>query len=212
MKTICITLADANYSRLHGTHASAPLTPAQTTRHLTERGVNASFFFGIHGPKLGIETKHTYEIDNPGTGFKIGPKPVGCWLSHRAVWAACLLLPDDLFFIIEDDAKFPENWRTRLERAVKDAGDFDILYVGSCCTHDKPKTHIAGDVYEVRWPFCTHGYVVRRTALPLLIRTQDDATLYAPIDISLALHSFPLLKTRAMLPRLLDQFGTEIPP
>ena len=215
MRTICITVNDDNYIRmggLYGDNASNSTSMSRTCQHHSERGVIAQFFYGIHAPKLGVETTLPYEVDSPGSGFKIGPKPTGCWLSHRALWAACLLLPDDLFFIIEDDAKFPEDWSARVNQAVLDATDFDVLYIGSCCTGDKPTRHVAGNVYEVQWPFCTHGYIVRRSALHTLIETQDEARCYAPIDVSLALHSLPKLKTRVVKPRILDQFDTEILP
>lgn len=214
MKIICITVNDDNYIRMGGLYSNyeaKAVSMAEIRQHHRDRGVDAQFFYGIPGPKLGIETTLTYEVDNPGSGFRMDSKTVGCWLSHRALWAACLLLPDELFFIIEDDARFPEDWLERVDRAVLDAADFDVLYIGSCCTENKPTQHIAGNVYEVQWPFCTHGYIVRRSALHTLIETQDEARCYAPIDVSMTLHSLPKLKTRVVKPRILDQGGTNIP-
>ena len=216
MRTICITVNDDNYTRmggLYGDHAGATIPVTRTKQHFAERGVEASFFHGIHAPKLGIDTTLPYEVDGgPGCGFKMGPKPTGCWLSHRAVWAACLLLPDDLFFIVEDDAKFPENWKERFDKAIVDAGQFDMLYVGSCCTGGKPKGHVAGDVYEVHWPLCTHGYIVHKRALEMLIKSQDEVRCYAPIDISLTFHTHAKLgRVLTVLPRILDQHETIIP-
>lgn len=219
MRTICVTLNDEKYTSmggLYGTHEGGkPSRLARARQHFAERGVNAQFFFGIHATQLAIENTLTYEVDNPGTNFRIGPKPTGCWLSHRAVWAACLLLsedPNELFFILEDDAKFPEDWKERVEAAVRDARDFDMLYIGSCCTEGRPTKHIAGNVYEVQWPLCNHGYIVRRSALMTMIETQDAARLYAPIDISLVFHTMEQLKVGTVKPRILDQFDTEIPP
>lgn len=214
MRIICITVNDGNHNRADGMYGpkDTPIPSTKVRAHFAARGVDAQFFYGIHAPKLGIVTTLPYEADNPGSGFNIGAENVGCWLSHRALWAALLLLTDDLFFIVEDDAKFPEDWRQRVDQAVLDADDFDLLYIGSCCTADKPARHIAGVVYEVRWPLCTHGYIVRRSALLTLIETQDAARLYAPIDISLVFHSLPQLKTRVVKPRILDQFDTEISP
>lgn len=210
MKTICVTLHGGYESN---TPSAGFRDGTRTRRHFAERGVDAQFFYGIHAPKLGIETSLPYEVDGgPGCGFNMGPKPVGCWLSHRALWAALLLLPDQLFFVVEDDAKFPEDWQPRVEKAVADAGHFDMLFVGSCCTAGKPRAHVAGDVYEVKWPACTHGYVVRRTALETLIATQDEARCYAPVDISLGFHSFHRMsRVYTVLPRILEQFDTYIP-
>lgn len=210
MKIVCVTLFGGYEAQTPGVGMR---TGERTREHFKERGVDAEMFFGLHATKIGVDTTLPYEVDGgPGCGFRMGPKPTGCWLSHRALWAALLLLPDQLFFVVEDDAKFPENWRERVERAVEDAGHFDMLFVGSCCTQGKHRKHIAGDVYEVRWPACTHGYIVRRTALETLITTQDEARCYAPIDISLGFHSFPRMsRVYTVLPRVLEQFDTYIP-
>jgi glycosyl transferase family 25 len=187
--------------------------PLRTHEHLAERGVDARFFYGIHGSRLGLRTTLPYERDHPGTGFIIGPSVVGCWLSHRALWSALMLSDDDATIVIEDDAVFPEDWRARLEQALSDVPeDWDMLYIGSCCADDKPRTHVRGVIHEVRFPLCTHGYVVRRKALETLIRTTDEARCYAPIDVSLFDHSLPHLRCYTMLPRLLEQHGTVLPP
>jgi GR25 family glycosyltransferase involved in LPS biosynthesis len=210
MKAVCITLFGGYEAQTPGVGTR---TGERTRQHFLERSVDAAFFYGIHAVKLGIETTLPYEVDGgPGCGYKTAQTGIGCWLSHRALWAALLLLPDQLFFVVEDDAKFPENWQERVDRAVADAGHFDMLFVGSCCTQGKPKTHISGEVYEVKWPMCTHGYIVRRTALETLIATQDEARCYAPIDIALSFHSFHRMsRVYTVLPRILEQFDTFIP-
>jgi GR25 family glycosyltransferase involved in LPS biosynthesis len=207
VRTICVTL-------WHPYEAQTPglsLRKGDRARaHFAERGVPVEFFYGIDAPKLGVDTKNVYELDVPGSGWRIGPKPTGCWLSHRALWAALLLLPEDRFFVIEDDAIFPPDWKPRFDRAVADAGDFDMLFIGSCCTRGKEQPHVRGEVYAVKYPLCTHGYVVSKKALPVLIETQDAATCYAPIDISIGLHSGSRLRILTLLPRLLEQFETKL--
>ena len=186
---------------------------AKAQVHFVAAGVgDVSFYGGIDAGQLGVATRLPYERDAPGSGYLMGPRPTGCWLSHRALWAALIMLGTaEGYLVIEDDAKFTGGWRTRMDRALVDAGDFDLLWVGSCCTGDKPRTHVAGEVWDLRYPLCTHGYVVRHRALERLCTTQDQARCYAPIDISLALHTMPSLKTYTVLPRLLDQFDTHIP-
>lgn len=209
MRIVCVTLWGGYEAQTPGV---GNRTIERTRQHFAERGVDAQFFYGIHAVKLGIDTTLPYEVDGgPGCGFKMGPKPTGCWLSHRALWAALLLLPDQLFLVVEDDARFPEGWQAQVDQAVADAGHFDMLFVGSCCTVGRPKTHIAGNVYEVKWPCCTHAYIVRRTSLETLIATQDEAKCYAPIDISLGFHTFARMsRVYTVLPRILDQFDTYI--
>lgn len=216
MKTFCITVNDDNYARmggLYGTHATGQVASLSRTRqHFADRGVDATFFYGLHASKLGIDTTLTYEVDVPGSGFKMGAKPTGCWLSHRALWAACLLVQDDEFLILEEDAKFPEDWRARYEaaRAALPA-DWDALFLGSCCTAGRPSRHVAGEVYEVRWPMCLQAYLVRRRALETMIRTQDESRCYGPVDITLTFHTWPKLRVYTVLPRIVEQFDTDIP-
>ena len=203
MRIICITVA-GEYQRSHSTGRH---TAEDEAEHFRALGVPAQFFFGIHASKLGITTTVPYEVDIPGSGYIMEPSGTGCWLSHRALWAALLLLPDEQFLIVEDDAKFPADWEAQFETTLRNTpGDWDMIYVGSCCAADKPREHVVGNVWEVRWPFCTHGYFVTRSALKKLIDTQDEARCYAPIDISLTLHSLPHLKVYTVLPRILDQF------
>jgi GR25 family glycosyltransferase involved in LPS biosynthesis len=214
---VCITVNDDGYTRmggLYGDHTSNLVPLSATREHFVERGINATFFQGIHAARLGLYTELPYQYDTgPESDFKIPPKAVGCWLSHRALWAALLLSSHELTLVVEDDAWFPSDWRARTEKAIRDGGDFDMLFVGSCCAEDKPRRHVYGDVYEVHWPFCTHAYIIRRRALKTLIDELDAARCYGPIDISLGLHAFPKLDAvYTVLPRIVDQRGIVIPP
>ena len=95
-------------------------------------------------------------------------------------------------------------------QAVKDTpSDFDFLFLGSCCCKDAPKTHVKGDVWDVRYPQCNHSQIIARKAMPTLLRTQRR--FYAPADISLAANAFPHLKVYTLLPRCADQSDTKIP-
>lgn len=216
-RIVCITVNDDSYTRmggLYGDHTSNLLPLAGTKKHFKERDVTASFFQGIHAARIGIDTTLPYQFDSgPESDFRIPPKAVGCWLSHRALWGALQLCDQELTLVVEDDVSFPTDWQARTEKAVRDAGDFNFLYLGTCCAEDKPRCHIAGDVYDVRWPFCTHAYVVRKSALRVLIEELDKARCYGPIDICLGLHAFPVLeKVYTVLPRIMDQRGIVIPP
>lgn len=210
MRTVCITVSGA-YSRAAAPGDRHPNATEAAAKHFADVGLKTEFFVGVNAPHLGLETKLAYEVDNPGSGFNIGQRCVGCWLSHRTLWAALMLLPEDYFLVLEDDAKFSEGWSLRLEKALIHAPpDWDMIYVGSCCTSDKPQKHIGGDVFEVKYPMCTHGYLVRKKALPVLIETQDAAKLYAPIDISLVFHSLEKLRVYTVLPQIVDQWGTTL--
>lgn len=183
----------------------------KASQHFRERGIHAKFFDGVHAEKMGIKTVLPYERDNPGSGFNMGFRCTGCWLSHFMLWSALNMMYEDAVVICEDDVKWHPDWHERFSKALGDVPqDWDMIWVGSCCTADKPKTLIAGDVYDCRYPLCTHAYCVAKKALPTILQTQRDARVYAPLDCSLVFHTFPKLKVYTILPRLCDQWDTVI--
>ena len=186
-------------------------------KHLKESGIEAENFdcFLAQDPKTlefgcGLTTMHKYEFDAPGSGWKIGPKGTALCVSFLSFFRAALYMPEDYFFFIEFDAKFHTDWKKRTEQALADCPtDFDFLFLGSCCTKDRPKTHVKGDVYKMTSVMCNHAQIVAKKAIPTILRTQRK--IYAPWDISLANHTYGHLKVFTILPRCVDQFSTVIP-
>lgn len=200
MRTICLTTSIPYESAWQpGLFRSKERARA----HFAERGVDAEFFYGIDAPRAGVVATKPFSETN---SVIMDQRRLGNWLSQRALWAACLLLPDDRFFLIEDDAHFPEDWRPRFEQAVVDAGDFDLLYIGSCCTADKSKERIRGQVWEVRYPMCAHAYLANgHRVLRKLIETQDAVEAHTHMDISMYFYSLPTLRVFTVLPRIVGQ-------
>lgn len=180
------------------------------SRHFREVGFECEPFNGISAKESGLVTELTYEVDAPGSGYRIGRKPVATWLSFYLLWSAMQYMNEHYFWTCEWDCHFSPDWRRRVEQALRDVPpDFDMLFVGSCCCDKKPTRHIKGDVYEVKYPMCGHSTIIAKKALPILLKTQRR--VYAPLDISVAVWSLPLLKTYVILPRVADQFDTVIP-
>lgn len=177
--------------------------------HFKQVGIDAETFNGISSAASGLRTIYPYEIDAPGSGWNIGAKPVATWLSFYMLWSAWNLLTDEYFFQLEWDCHFHDNWRTRAESALRDVPpDFDMLLLGSCCTNGCPQTHIKGEVWDVRYPQCGHATIIAKKALPVMLATQRK--VYAPLDISLCIHTMPKLKVYTVLPRIADQFNTDL--
>jgi hypothetical protein len=188
-----------------------PEKEAFIRRHFEQAGIEVESFNGIHGDTSGLRTVHPYELDAPGSGWNMGVKPVATWLSFYMLWGALSLLPDDYFLTLEWDCQFPTNWGERIGRAMEDVPpDFDVLMLGSCCAEGRPTKHIKGEVYEVKYPLCGHASIISKKAVKTFLRTQRK--VYAPLDISLTLHSFPELRVFCLKPRLCEQFNTLIPP
>jgi Glycosyltransferase family 25 (LPS biosynthesis protein) len=174
--------------------------------HFEERDLHVEFYWGIDVPRSGLVVTKPFEEDE-NKKIIMSQRRAGTWVSHRALWAACLLLPDEPVLLMEDDAIFPKDWKSRLEEAFHHTPeDWEMLFIGSCCTWWRPKTCISGPVYEVKWPLCLHAYFVRRhKVLDHLIRTQDACGCYAPADIAVADHSLSTLRVYTVLPRIVEQ-------
>lgn len=216
LRTVCITTG--------GVTRDPPVEPrrVRAERHFAALGVGpVAFYRGIHGPDIGVNTTLTTSgaARDPALPSEhmhgIGPRPTGIWLSHRTLWGGLLALTpsdDSATLILEDDAQFSADWRTRVDRALGDLpDDWDALFVGACCADDKPKTHHKGEVFEVRWPMCLHAYIVRRKALEVMIARTDAARCYNSIDVVLLLHVWPHLRVYTMRPSACAQWGTNYP-
>jgi len=184
-----------------------PQKTDQVQAHFEQMGLAAENFNGISANESGLITEHTYEVDNPGSGYRIGRKPTATWMSFYMLWSALNLLDYEYFFTLEWDSKLHQDWKVRADKAMRDAPkDFDMLFLGSCCTKNAPKTHVKGDIYQVKWPMCGHGTIIAKKALPVLLSKMRK--VYSPLDIALKDHAFPHLNVLTVLPRLIDQFDT----
>lgn len=183
----------------------------ETLDHLRYHNLEAEPFIGLDGEVCGLETKFTYELDHPGTGYRIGPKTVSMYLNHMILWKVCKYLPGDVFLILEDDVRFNPDWKEHVDFALPSLPqDWDLLYIGSCCAQDKKPIQVQGHLHRVSYALCTHAYAVRKKALDVLW----DAChrIYAGVDIAMCLHAIPQLQTYAFLPRIAQQHNTVISP
>jgi GR25 family glycosyltransferase involved in LPS biosynthesis len=164
---------------------------------------------GFHAEVSGLQTKWNYDVDHPGTNFNIGGKVVGIFLANYVAWMIASFLPDDSFLFMEDDIRLRPDWKARMDQAMKDVpDDWDLIYFGHCNTKFQDKERVKGEIWEVKYPQCTHCYAVRKKALGFLLATQRK--VYGPIDCTMVLHSLPALRVYTLLPRLADQADTII--
>jgi GR25 family glycosyltransferase involved in LPS biosynthesis len=179
--------------------------------HFAAHGLtDVEFFFGINAQVAGLATWHPYEVDHPGSGFRMGAKPTGCWLSHYMLWSAMTVMTEDAYLVLEDDARLHDGFMRDYEQAMHDVpSDYSFLHLGHCCIEGRPMRHVAGNVYECKEQVCTHAYVLRRDTVPFLLKTLRKC--WAPIDIQLQREIFPYVKTYAAVPRIVSQFDTNIP-
>lgn len=197
MKTFCISCPEL------------PERRSTAEKHFQAMGVEATFIDGIHADTFGILSWKPYEHDYPGRGHLIPTSQVGLFLSHYMVYQVCLHLPESTFLILEDDAKFPDGWSSRFEKAMEDVpGDWDIVLVGSSNCADKPCDQIKNEIWEIKYPFCTHAMMIHKKALPVMLRELRGAPMQ--IDLALILHVYPKLKVYTIWPRIVGQRGMDL--
>lgn len=199
MKALCIT------------RLNQPERRKRAEERLSNLNLDLHFVTAMDGDKSGLVTTHTYEIDNPGSGYVIGPITVGIYLSHYVAWQICDALPDSHVLILEDDAVPHERFMEKMEACIsRTPADFDFLFLGSCATESQWKTRIKDDVWEVHYPQCLHAYIVAKKAIPTLLKEYQDVC--GPVDCMLCAKKFSGLKVYTVLPRIVDQFETILCP
>jgi hypothetical protein len=224
MKTVCLA-----------TPVEAPARYAAAQQHFADVGLRVHWAHGLHKDTSGLITTHNYQVDRPegspdfGIPFSIGPHPVNIWLGHYMIWNALALSNDRWWFVVECDAKFPSDWRERFWKAFDDAPkDWDLIYMGSCCTTGRKKELVPGTVNLYKMfgtaPQCNHAYVVTRDAAEIMLTTLRK--VWAPIDIQQASECWGdllprcvepmappsrMLNVYTVLPRIVDQWNMELP-
>lgn len=182
--------------------------------HFEENGLkNIIQVPGIHGRLWGVSPSHTYDVDNPGTNFFIGQGYMAQFLSVYVMYNVAAVLPFDHFLFLECDARLKPDFLHHAARELENIPpDFDWCWLGHCCAQGKLQKHVKGNVYQfdqtTGYPFAGHCFIVARKALPFIMQTQRDT--YASSDLSLCFHTFPHLKTFGIVPRLADQFNTDL--
>lgn len=182
---------------------------AETEAHLAAEGIQWQRFYGPDHVITGLVTTHTYEVDHPGSKYVIHPRGVGGALAQYMAWQVCFYLGRESYLILEDDAQFLPGWRTRLDSIVP-PDDWDMILIGSCNCGGKQSPCVSPGLYDVRYPHCTHAYIVRNKALPVLLERMQK--IWAPIDLALGFNAYPFLHVYTVLPRLVEQRGTYINP
>ncbi len=182
---------------------------ADTAAHLDDLGIKWERFDGMDNQICKLLPVDTFDLDR--VGERIGPKHIAATLSHYLLWKVCSYLPEDRFLICEYDIRFPSDWQMQYDRAMSVMpDDADMIFWGSCCTAGREQKHIGENVYEVKWPLCGHCIEVRRKALPTLLKNHQK--INAPLDISLYQLTLPKLRVYTVLPPLVTQHGTPLPP
>ena len=180
-----------------------------TAKHLDDLGVKWERFNGFDNQLCRLLPVDTFDLDRAGE--KIGSKHIAATLSHILIWKVMQYQPDDSFIVLEYDVEMGQDWENRFYANMEVMpDDWDVVFLGSCCCAGRETTHIDGDVYEVKYPLCGHALMYRKKALPVLL--QEHQKICMPLDIALYYQSFPKLRVYTILPPIVNQRGTPLPP
>jgi GR25 family glycosyltransferase involved in LPS biosynthesis len=177
-------------------------TPQRTRKadeHFRERGLDVQFFPGIYGKAFGLGTVLQAQLKHRMLGGHLG-----AFLSHYMLWQTLTYLPYEEILILEDDAWFDTNFYERFFRAYADLPkDWQFVFVGGVLMGGRPLERITEHVGIMRYPCGMHAYLVKRSTLPVLLQTNQEAR--APIDLQLMENSFPTMKCYTFTPSLVKQ-------
>lgn len=193
----------------------------ETVKHLDEQGIRWSRFDGFDNQITRLQPMDTFDLDRAGE--KIGAKHVAATLTHYLLWNMMKYQPDDSFVALEFDVRFVDGWKEQFDQAMSIMpDDWDMIYLGSCCCKGRESTPIdwqytkCGDryektnVFEVKYPLCGHAIMYRKKCLETLLTIHQKINM--PLDIALYYMSLPKLRVYTILPRIVEQHGTFLPP
>lgn len=183
----------------------------ETLDHLTVQGYFPEVFMGFNGLDCGLVTT----VNSEYSGTKLWPNHIGCTLTHLAFYKfAHSIGIDEPFLLLEDDVRVSVsdfgNGGVVWSAITGLSDDWGVINLGASFTQDKPKQHVAGNVWNVQWPLCTHAMVVNPAIIPTLAKWSGP--INEQIDVWYwQFFKSGTIKPYCILPRLAEQHETPLP-
>ncbi len=190
-----------------------------TTAHLDELGIKWERFDGMDNQVCRLNPVETFDLDRAGE--RIGSKHIAATLTHILLWQTMKYQDDDSFIALEFDVRFVDGWREQFDVAMQFLpDDWDLVYLGSCCCKGRETStvetklqdgwSVSSNLYEVKYPLCGHAIMYRKKCLETLLTIHQKINM--PLDIAMFHMSLPQLKVYTILPRIVEQHATFLPP
>ena len=180
-----------------------------TVKHLDEQGIKWERFDGMDNTICRLQSKDTFDVDRAGE--RLEAKHVAATLTHILLWQTMKYQPDESFVALEFDVRFVDGWKQQFDEAMSVLpDDWDIVYLGSCCCKDREMYPVAKNLYDVRYPLCGHAIMYRKKCLEMLLTVHQKINM--PLDIAMFHLSLPRLRCYTILPRIVEQYATFLPP
>ena len=155
---------------------------ATAEEHFKSRGLDVKFVDGVHGDSWRLSTEAPIHDE-------MTPGHIGNCLSHWMLWRLIEAGGDEEALILEDDATFAEDFKELFFKLrARLPADWQFCFVGSLGLDDEPRAStrefVSNGLCRVPNPRGMHCYLVRRSALPVLIETMQQAR--KPVDQQLS--------------------------
>jgi GR25 family glycosyltransferase involved in LPS biosynthesis len=167
-------------------------------------GISAEPFFGIFGKKYGLSAKYPNILESSNDKMFLTDGAIGCTLSHLTLWKTLSILPENEFFILEDDALFVDRFKEKFQSIYeKLPPNWEFVYVGWIPFGHDVSPIIVDEGISIRLPSATHAYMVKKSALEKLI----DAVvpIQSPLDLTLIHKLLPSINYFVCDPSLVSQ-------
>jgi len=193
-KIFCITLKDT------------PERKKIADKHFKDNGLYVEFFEGINGKKFGLKTSIPYNDDSiEKSDYYILHGKIGCLLSHYMLWQTLLYLPYDEIIILEDDAYLCDNFIEKFFLYKNQLpSNWEYVFLGySCFNEFNLPSNINDKIIKCKIPpLGTFGYMIKKSAIPILLDTNHQA--WAPVDIQIQKKSLENLNHYICSPPLIN--------
>jgi len=114
--------------------------------------------------------------------FTVRPGAFGCSMSHLNILKDARLNNYYQVLILEDDARFVEDFNNKLISTLPDVpDDWNMLYLSANNTADL--IHITSNVYKAQRLLTTHSYAVNSNLYDVLIQNIEYYMNTKPVDV-----------------------------
>lgn len=189
-----------------------------TVKHLDEQGIKWERFDGMDNQICRLQSKDTFDLDRAGE--RLEAKHVAATLTHYLLWQTMKYQPDESFVALEFDVRFVEGWKEQFDTAMNILpDDWDLVFLGSCCCEGREKFPVLPiptsltpptNLWDVRYPLCGHAIMYRKKCLETLLTIHQKINM--PLDIAMFNMSLPKLRVYTILPSIVEQHNTFLPP
>lgn len=144
--------------------------------------LNVEVFDAVIGKKLGLIPENYNKLEFPTLDVKLTFGGIGCALSHYVLWNLCKYLPDEEFFILEDDCIFCDDFENKFKKIYDTLPkNWEMAYVGWIPYGNDITPITIDNNISVRIPSATHAYIIKKSAIPKLIDSLHPIS--SPVDL-----------------------------